>query len=113
MSQVGPDGMRPLDRIRAIRDSAHEANEKLLLMALVLRVNNQTLSRIIGIDDLAEDTSMSRRTVERTLLKLRKHPAVVLVNKRSLESRKTRSQYTLQLQNLKQRPEPPPRPEWA
>lgn len=94
--------MTPLDMLRAIRDSALSAHEKLVLIALVLRADNNTGERRIALDKLGLDTSLSRSSVERAMASLSRQ-GLVEVEPQYLDGVQIANRYRLNLEALKSR----------
>lgn len=65
----GEQLLKPLDMLRALRDADLTTSEFALLVAMVLRADNETGKVRYSIEKLAEDAGMSERTARRVLAK--------------------------------------------
>jgi len=73
--------LKPLDMERAVRDTNLSSLEKHLLHVLVLRMTNVTSRGVVSLDKLAEDASVSKRSVQRAI-KVLVEKGLVKVKKR-------------------------------
>lgn len=71
--------MNPLDVFRAIQDSGHDSAEKAVLLAILRRVDNDTMTGWVAQTDLGRLTSLSSKWVGAVLKRLEASGVIALV----------------------------------